>query len=454
MADELTTIATNHIPRGRLSTPLRGAGVSQTTQPDGSLIAQLGDNTTDGWVYPWMDVDMPAGDMVGVLLLSPTDGLAPAGGTAITLDDDLIWLRGSAAGYAHAIAVRAHDLTQARLHVPAAGQPLTILKVGLFDLPSWLAMQARGILYFDGDGITTTSNDGYTLPPATATTLGGVKVDTSTLSITADGLLSALQQRIPVATADRLGGVKTGRGLRIAADGTASVKLGRNLQYDANGAIEAPDIEMPDMSDYVMKSSLTATLNSYYTKELADATFQKKDSSGSGGGSTVTSSLQMMQLQHDKSETDGLITNNAASPNTVPFGSTTVSIGPGTNITGITNGLKVSKAGYYRLSGRIHYNLDAQGTEAGLVCTPRILGMNGSPIGRFAFGFWAVANHGGKFPASDTGRYDVVGVLPTVLLDLGAGASITVDVYLRGTASHNGFLAGGSYLNLEWVADK
>lgn len=287
MADTLTTIAVNHIPKDRLASALPGVGVSQTVQADGSLLIQLGDNVTDGYVTPWpVATTMPAGDMVGVLILAPDDGLVPAGGASVTLPsgDPLIWLRGSTSGYAHAIAVRAPDLTSARLHVPAGGRPLTILKVGLFDLPSWLAMQQRGVLYFDGGGITYAASDGYTLPPATATTLGGVKIDTSTLSITSDGLLSALQQRIPVASTDRLGGIKPGRGLRTAADGTTSVRLGRNLDYDANGAIEAPDIQAPDMSDYPTKSELTSRLDSYYTKELADATFQKKDSSG--GGST------------------------------------------------------------------------------------------------------------------------------------------------------------------------
>ena len=62
----------------------------------------------------------------------------------------------------------------------------------------------------------------YTLPPATATTLGGVKVGTG-LNVAPDGTLSAAEQyALPAATATTLGGVKVGTGLNIAPDGTLS----------------------------------------------------------------------------------------------------------------------------------------------------------------------------------------------------------------------------------------
>ena len=62
----------------------------------------------------------------------------------------------------------------------------------------------------------------YTLPPATATTLGGVKAGPG-LNITPDGTLSAAEQyALPAATATTLGGVKVGTGLNIAPDGTLS----------------------------------------------------------------------------------------------------------------------------------------------------------------------------------------------------------------------------------------
>ena len=54
----------------------------------------------------------------------------------------------------------------------------------------------------------------YTLPKASAETLGGVKIG-SGLSINGEGVLSATDYVLPAASADTLGGVKVGSGLSI-----------------------------------------------------------------------------------------------------------------------------------------------------------------------------------------------------------------------------------------------
>ena len=108
----------------------------------------------------------------------------------------------------------------------------------------------------------------YTLPPATATTLGGVKVGTG-LNIAPDGTLSAAEQcALPAATATTLGGVKVGDYLDIAPDGTISGKT-LNDKIAAAVAVKSEprlvwnhyeetgkrwktyDIKMPDGLDYV-----------------------------------------------------------------------------------------------------------------------------------------------------------------------------------------------------------
>ena len=63
----------------------------------------------------------------------------------------------------------------------------------------------------------------YTLPPASASTLGGIKVG-SNLSITANGILSATDTKytLPPATKTILGGVKVGDGINVSDDGTIS----------------------------------------------------------------------------------------------------------------------------------------------------------------------------------------------------------------------------------------
>ena len=64
----------------------------------------------------------------------------------------------------------------------------------------------------------------YTLPAATSTTLGGVKVGDN-LSIDASGRLSgAAPYALPAATTSTLGGVKAGSNLTVYADGTLALK--------------------------------------------------------------------------------------------------------------------------------------------------------------------------------------------------------------------------------------
>ena len=87
---------------------------------------------------------------------------------------------------------------------------------------------------FTGDGVTSTAYNhieiaggggggGYTLPVATDTVLGGVKIGDN-LTITDDGVLSATGgggagYTLPVATTSTLGGIKVGSNLSITSDG-------------------------------------------------------------------------------------------------------------------------------------------------------------------------------------------------------------------------------------------
>jgi len=115
------------------------------------------------------------------------------------------------------------------------------------------------------DGIASGANK-YSLPAATTSTLGGVKVGTN-LSITSDGTLSstnttysaattsasglmsaadkakldgiasgANKYSLPAATASTLGGVKVGTGLSVSSDGTTTVNVAE-LQCMADGSI-------------------------------------------------------------------------------------------------------------------------------------------------------------------------------------------------------------------------
>lgn len=65
----------------------------------------------------------------------------------------------------------------------------------------------------------------YTLPTATTSVLGGVKVDGTTITVTASGVLSATPGAyvLPAATPTTLGGIKIGAGLDIDGNGVVTV---------------------------------------------------------------------------------------------------------------------------------------------------------------------------------------------------------------------------------------
>lgn len=283
MADELTgtLIARNLVNDPRLThTFTQATQVTQTLVDGGGVDLALAAGQSDGYVTPWAGETLPDGDVICVLIMNPAAGLSPAGGATLTPGGDgvITWLRGTTSGYQYTTVIRTSTPKTIRLHVPDGGKPLRVAKSGVFTIDSWEAMQQRNLVYFDGGGLVYANEDSYTLPPATTVSLGGVIVGNG-LQITPQGVLSAVAQSLRPATDDTLGGIMIGQGLQSTAAGLVSVKLGSGLEYDSTGAIIAPEITPPDLSDYYTK---TESDGRYYTRDLADATFQKIDSSGKG----------------------------------------------------------------------------------------------------------------------------------------------------------------------------
>ena len=141
-----------------------------------------------------------------------------------------------------------------------------------YTLPPATATTLGGVKAGPGLNIapdgTLSAAEQYALPAATATTLGGVKVG-DYLDIAPDGTLSAAEQyALPAATADQLGGVKVGDYLDIAPDGTLSGKtlndkiaaavavkstprLVWNQQTKSPNKWRTYDVSIPDGVDYV-----------------------------------------------------------------------------------------------------------------------------------------------------------------------------------------------------------
>ncbi|KAA6348667.1 hypothetical protein EZS27_003900 [termite gut metagenome] len=94
------------------------------------------------------------------------------------------------------------------------------------------------------------------LPVATPSVLGGVKPDGSTITVTEDGTISSIggDYTLPPATADILGGIKVGAGLSVTGEGilsasgeggvVKSVTNGGGLNLDGTG-----DLSMAEASD-------------------------------------------------------------------------------------------------------------------------------------------------------------------------------------------------------------
>ena len=278
-------IARNLVPDPRLTKILPGGMNVVQAVMSGGMGVSLERGAGDGEAYatPWVDAGSAAGDKVCVLIVSSNTLAPPAGG--VSLDDGgdgsgLVWLRGASTGYAEVMAVRCSTPASCRLFAPASGV-LTVVKSGVFDLDSWGAMQERGIIYFDGGGIIQASESGYTLPPATASTLGGVIVGDG-LQVTPQGVLSVIPQDLPIASQDTAGVVKAGNGVRVKSDGTLEVRLGKNLSFDESGNIDAAGgSQSVDLSDYYTRSEVDGK---FLTKELAEATYATKDEIGGGGG--------------------------------------------------------------------------------------------------------------------------------------------------------------------------
>ena len=92
-----------------------------------------------------------------------------------------------------------------------------------------LSKVATSGLYSDLIGTPTNGGNSYTLPIASNTRLGGVKIGAN-LSIDSNGILSATTNSysLPIASNTRLGGIKVGNNLTIDSNGVLSAVINNN----------------------------------------------------------------------------------------------------------------------------------------------------------------------------------------------------------------------------------
>lgn len=115
------------------------------------------------------------------------------------------------------------------------------------------------------------SGEGYTLPPASATTLGGVKIG-SGISVTADGVISAegggTPYELPAATTTTLGGIKVGDNLTITPDGKLSANAGAYQLPVATSAILG-GVKVGDGLNVTQDGTISVTAGSSYVLPVA-----------------------------------------------------------------------------------------------------------------------------------------------------------------------------------------
>jgi hypothetical protein len=148
---------------------------------------------------------------------------------------------------------------------------------GTYSLPIASASTLGGIkvgtnLSIDGSGVlSANTGSSYTLPTATTSVLGGVKIDGTTITINGSGVISSVNTNtytLNTATASVLGGIKVGNYLSIDAGGVLSVntaslgviaytlttatssalggvRIGSGVNISANGTISVSGYSLP-----------------------------------------------------------------------------------------------------------------------------------------------------------------------------------------------------------------
>lgn len=133
----------------------------------------------------------------------------------------------------------------------------------VYDNGSWI-----GSYVGTGGG----SGEGYTLPPASATTLGGVKIG-SGINVTADGVISAnggggTPYELPAATTTTLGGIKVGDNLTITPDGKLNANAGAYELPVATSAILG-GVKVGDGLSVTQDGKISVTAGSSYELPIA-----------------------------------------------------------------------------------------------------------------------------------------------------------------------------------------
>jgi len=189
----------------------------------------------------------------------------------------------------------------------------------------------------------------YTLPVATTSVLGGVKVDGTTITVTASGVLSATPGAyvLPAATSTTLGGIKIGAGLDIDVNGVVNVTVsgvggGLVTRQELSGTTSSlannatAELNIVGYKSYTLLKIQASEAS--WVKVYTDATSRTNDSTRSQGQDPAAGSGVITEVITTGAQTvlitPGVIGfNNDSTPNTNIYLSVTNRSGSATPIT-------------------------------------------------------------------------------------------------------------------------
>ena len=189
----------------------------------------------------------------------------------------------------------------------------------------------------------------YTLPTASTSVLGGVKIDGSTITITASGVISATPGAyvLPAATPTTLGGIKIGAGLSIDGNGVVNVTAsgiggglvtrqelaGTTSSFADNASAELNIVGYKSYTLLKIQTSAAAWVRVYTDDTSRDADVTRSEGQDPVAGSGVITEVRTTGAQ-TVLITPGVIGfNNDATPNTNIYLSVTNRSGSTTPIT-------------------------------------------------------------------------------------------------------------------------
>jgi hypothetical protein len=189
----------------------------------------------------------------------------------------------------------------------------------------------------------------YTLPTATTSVLGGVRVDGTTVTVTASGVISATPGAyvLPAATPTTLGGIKIGAGLDIDVNGVVNVTasgiggglvtrqdlVGTTSSLADNASAELNIVGYKSYTLLKIQTSAAAWVRVYTDDTSRDADVTRSEGQDPVAGSGVITEVRTTGAQTILITPGVIGFNNDATPNTNIYLSVTNRSGSTTPIT-------------------------------------------------------------------------------------------------------------------------